>query len=168
MMKRFLICSVFLLSSPAYAECSDFVKSASQEFGVPESILNAIITVESSGQPYALNFNNERKAVVKNNADDAYKMISNAKSSNIDVGCAQINIKWHYKAFSSDKKEAIKMMLLPENNVRYAGYFLKNLQVQFGSWSKAVAHYHSFNPEHQKNYKQRVADVLKENTRTNP
>src|SRR3546814_16167861 len=54
----------------------------------------------------------------------------------------QLNWKYHNQAFS--KNEA---MLDPMNNVLYAAKFLKSLRLKHGSWSKAIAAYHSSHPQ---------------------
>ena len=58
--------------------------------------------------------------------------------SNIDVGCMQINLKYHGHVFQR-LEEAIE----PVNNVAYAATFLKNLRLKAGSWAHAVGRYHT-------------------------
>ena len=61
---------------------------------------------------------------------------------NIDVGCMQINIKWHKNNF---KKIADMFEVSP--NISYAASFLLQLKNKHGSWDKAIKHYHSSNPK---------------------
>ena len=61
-----------------------------------------------------------------------------AGRTNIDVGCMQINLHYHPKAFSS-LDEAFD----PDTNVAYGTKFLKELRLQTRSWGKATAFYHS-------------------------
>jgi len=61
---------------------------------------------------------------------------------NIDVGCMQINIKWHKNNF---KKIADMFEVSP--NISYAASFLLQLQNKHGSWDKAIKHYHSSDPK---------------------
>ena len=61
--------------------------------------------------------------------------------NNLDVGCMQINLKWHKQNFKN-----IKDMLSIEPNVSYAASFLIQLKNKHGSWEKAIKHYHFFRP----------------------
>ncbi len=76
---------------------------------------------------------------------------------NIDVGCMQINLKYHPNAFSS-LAEAFD----PEANVRYAARFLKDLRRSLHGWSEAVRHYHSADTERGLAYEKRVAINLRD------
>lgn len=57
---------------------------------------------------------------------------------NIDVGCMQVNLKYHPDAFKS-LQEAFD----PTLNARYAATFLVKLRREKRSWTQAVKHYHS-------------------------
>ncbi|MBY0430872.1 MAG: tetratricopeptide repeat protein, partial [Rhodospirillales bacterium] len=59
----------------------------------------------------------------------------------IDVGCMQVNLYHHPKAFRT-LDEAFD----PHHNAAYAARFLKNLFSGSGSWSYAVAAYHNVDP----------------------
>ena len=61
---------------------------------------------------------------------------------NIDVGCMQINIKWHKNNF---KKIADMFEVSP--NISYAASFLLQLKNKHGLWDKAIKHYHSSDPK---------------------
>jgi hypothetical protein len=67
-----------------------------------------------------------------------------------DVGCFQINYKWHGAAFQS-----IDQMFDPIENARYAATFLKELYNESGDWSVAAGAYHSRTPEYAQRYKTR-------------
>jgi hypothetical protein len=60
--------------------------------------------------------------------------------SNIDVGCMQINLKYHGHVFQ-ELEEAME----PVNNVAYAAALLKRLRLKAGSWAHAVGRYHTSN-----------------------
>ena len=66
---------------------------------------------------------------------------------NIDVGCMQINLKWHKNNFKK-----ISDMFAIEPNVSYAASFLLQLKNKHGSWDKAIKHYHSSDPNKNKPY----------------
>ncbi len=73
---------------------------------------------------------------------------------NIDVGCMQINLKHHPKAFPN-----LSAALDPEFNIDYAARYLKQLYQHHQSWSKAVAYYHSKTPFHYQKYLQKVNQI---------
>ena len=70
---------------------------------------------------------------------------------NIDVGCMQVNLHYHPHAFA-DLNQAFD----PVANVAYAAAYLHSLKNEEGSWSKAVARYHSANPGRYKQYRLKV------------
>jgi hypothetical protein len=72
----------------------------------------------------------------------------------IDVGCAQINLRYHPEAFAS-LEEAFD----PVKNVSYALRFLRELRDRFGSWEEAIASYHSIDPKHRARYRKRVVSA---------
>jgi hypothetical protein len=57
---------------------------------------------------------------------------------NVDLGCMQINWRWHAAEFV----DAASMMD-PATNTRYSARFLRELHDRFGDWDSAVAAYHS-------------------------
>ena len=69
------------------------------------------------------------------------------KDFNLDVGCMQINLKWHKNNFKK-----ISDMFAVEPNVSYAASFLLQLKNKHGSWDKAIKHYHSSDPNKNKPY----------------
>jgi len=58
-----------------------------------------------------------------------------------DVGCFQINYRWHGAKFSS-----IDQMFDPYANARYAAEFLKSLFDESGDWRIAAGAFHSRTP----------------------
>ena len=70
---------------------------------------------------------------------------------NIDVGCMQVNLRWHAGA-SRHLAEAFD----PETNVAYAARFLNRLYRQERSWRRAVARYPSRTPGLHESYGRRV------------
>ena len=84
------------------------------------------------------------------------------KDFNIDVGCMQINIKWHKNNFKK-----ISDMFEINPNISYAASFLKQLKNRHGSWDKAIKHYHSSDPKKNNPYLIKVKSFWKkvENTK---
>ncbi len=76
---------------------------------------------------------------------------------NIDVGCMQINLKYHPDAFAS-----LSQAFDPEANVRYAARFLKDLRQAGSTWSGAVRRYHSADADRGLAYEKRVAANLRD------
>ena len=72
-----------------------------------------------------------------------------------DVGCFQLNIKWHGGEF-----ESLSDMFDPEKNAVYAAQFLYRLFQESGNWATAVSTYHSRTPELAKAYLAKVKAVL--------
>ena len=71
-----------------------------------------------------------------------------------DVGCFQINYKWHGQAFKS-----IDDMFDPLLNARYAARFLKRLHDEIGDWTKAAGAYHSRTQKYANRYMARYAEI---------
>jgi len=72
-----------------------------------------------------------------------------------DIGCFQINYRWHGARFTS-----IEAMFDPFTNARYAATFLTDLYRETGDWEGAVRAYHSRTPEKAALYAARFAEVL--------
>jgi soluble lytic murein transglycosylase-like protein len=77
-----------------------------------------------------------------------------AGKESIDVGCMQINLKHHPKAFSS-----LEQAFSPHNNVAYGALFLRQKYDQFGNWEKAVGNYHSADEVLSKKYQKSVRKI---------
>ena len=83
----------------------------------------------------------------------------------IDLGCMQINHKYHASEFPS-----LEAMLNPKLNVDYSARFLRRLKDRHGTWSVAVARYHAGDKNHaaQKKYVCRVLQhMVKQKFATN-
>lgn len=131
--------------------CSSVATQVAQQSGVPVSVLKAITLTETGRklggafQPWPWTVNMEGKGHWFDTQDEArafvFKEFKRGARS-FDVGCFQINYKWHGEAFSS-----IDEMFDPLSNARYAAKFLKELHAETGSWSDAAGAYHSRTPE---------------------
>ncbi|MBB3987110.1 hypothetical protein GGQ68_003456 [Sagittula marina] len=67
--------------------------------------------------------------------------------SSIDIGCMQVNLRWHPEAFA-----ALEEGFDPARNVDYAARFLKRLHDREGDWIAAAGHYHSATDAQQEVY----------------
>jgi len=70
---------------------------------------------------------------------------------NIDVGCMQINLRYHPDAF-----EDLDSALDPETNAAYAAKLLGRLFQAHKSWAEAIKHYHSANAQFNRPYHDKV------------
>lgn len=76
--------------------------------------------------------------------------------TNIDVGCMQINLRYHPRAFRT-LDEAFD----PRRNALYAGALMIHLRKTHRSWPTTVAHYHTARPGAGKAYWQKVQKLWK-------
>ncbi|MEM6386076.1 MAG: transglycosylase SLT domain-containing protein [Pseudomonadota bacterium] len=165
----------FLLSvQPAFASndakhisamCNDAARQVASESRVPIDVLLAISLTET-GRRTATDFAPWPWTV---NMEGVGKWFDDPKSAkhyvrqhfqrgarSFDVGCFQINYKWHGKAFSS-----ISEMFDPVENARYAARFLTELYDEFGDWSQAAGAYHSRTAKHANRYRARFNRIRK-------
>lgn len=71
-------------------------------------------------------------------AIDAVRDLQNQGIRNIDVGCMQINLRYHPHAFNT-----LEQAFDPIQNVAYGATFLLDLRARERSWTRAVKYYHS-------------------------
>lgn len=130
---------------PAHAAnaCEAQILRASTRYQIPAGILYAVGLTETGNkgslQPYALNI--AGRAVFAPNATAALNEFERARRQGvtlIDLGCMQINHRYHADEFPS-----VSAMLDPARNVDYAARFLKKLKGEHDTWSMAVARYHA-------------------------
>ncbi|MGH1369714.1 MAG: transglycosylase SLT domain-containing protein [Maritimibacter sp.] len=158
----FSILSSFAAAKDASVVCDHAAAVAASSRGVPISVLKAISLTEtgraSNGavRPWPWTVNMEGKGVWFEQEDDArayvYQHYKRGARS-FDVGCFQLNYKWHHKEFDS-----LDDMFDPIKNAEYAADFLKSLYTELGSWEKAAGAYHSRTPEHAVPYQQNFSN----------
>ena len=137
--------------------CDQAAVKAAQLHDVPLDILRAISRVETgraSGargvQPWPWTVNMEGKGHWFRTRDEALAYVFRhfkRGARSFDVGCFQINFKWHGQAFPS-----VEAMFDPYENAAYAARFLKSLHGEYGNWSEAAGAYHSRTPGYAKAY----------------
>ncbi|WP_244544378.1 MULTISPECIES: transglycosylase SLT domain-containing protein [unclassified Beijerinckia] len=131
-------------SAPATAAtCEREMLRASQKYKVPLAVLYAVGLTETgkkgSMQPYAMNV--DGKAVFSRDMAEAQRKFESFRTSGakfIDVGCMQINHRFHGKQFRS-----LAHMFNPSDNVEYAARFLVELKSREQTWTMAVARYNA-------------------------
>ncbi len=137
--------------------CRAAARQVSSETGVPVEVLDAIALTETGRKsggafgpwPWTVNmegaghwFDGPAEAL-----DYAESNFAQGKRS-FDVGCFQLNYKWHGQAFKS-----IEQMFDPLANARYAAGFLSRLYGETGDWSAAAGAYHSRTPQYANRYR---------------
>ena len=117
--------------------------SAAKRHALPPAILYAVALTETGKQgllqPYALNI--DGRSLFPESLNAAVATVATARANGakfIDIGCMQVNLRFHGKNFESPAA-----MFDPRQNVDYAARFLKQLRIQEGSWTLAVARYNA-------------------------
>jgi len=132
---------------------------AAERAGVPEDVLLAISLTETGRDtgnglapwPWAINAGGEGHWFPDRASAVAFaEELRAAGRTNFDVGCLQLNLRWHGEAF-----ESIDAMFDPDANARYAARFLSDLAREGGGWSVAAGAYHSRTAEHAERYRNR-------------
>ncbi|WP_170575306.1 lytic transglycosylase domain-containing protein [Ruegeria atlantica] len=144
--------------------CDSAARHAAKTEGVPLNVMRAIARVETGRlrdgrlEPWPWTINVEGRGFWFTSEFEAKSYVFNifkAGKRSFDIGCFQINYRWHGKAFRS-----IDAMFDPDENATYAARFLKDLYVELGSWPAAVGAYHSRTPSLAKAYSGRFQTVL--------
>lgn len=147
----------------AQNSCDEAAAIAATETNVPLSVLKAVTRTETGRTrkgvfepwPWSINADgdgswHQTKSAAENFALD----FVSSGNNNIDVGCFQLNFRWHGHAFSS-----ISEMLEPVTNAKYAAGFLSQLFAETGDWTSAVGAFHSRTHEHADRYKKKYAKI---------
>ena len=116
---------------------------AARTHSVPLGVLYAVGLSETGRKgvlhPYALNI--DGKTVMAADLRNALARFREAKNNGaklVDVGCMQINHRYH-----GDKFAGVEAMFDPARNVDYAARFLKELRAREGNWTMAVSRYNA-------------------------
>jgi len=128
--------------------CESEIVRAERKYGIPNRLLLAIATVESGRNvgkshkrpwPWTICANGKGYyCSTKSAAIATVKRLISQGTRNIDVGCMQVNLMHHSKAFKT-----LEEAFTPHTNVAYASKFFINLKNLHNSWTKAVGYYHS-------------------------
>ncbi|MDX2101852.1 MAG: transglycosylase SLT domain-containing protein [Alphaproteobacteria bacterium] len=130
------------------ALCGAAIAAAEARHSIPGGLLAAIGQVESGWHPYALN--TDGRAVFATSIEDAAARLVAAHAAgarNADAGCLQISLRHHPQAFRT-----LGDALTPALNADYSARYLVSLYRETGSWARAIAAYHSRNPERAQRY----------------
>lgn len=136
--------------------CDRAAANAAREIGVPLDVLMAISRTETGRTrsdglqpwPWTVNMEGVGKWFATEDAARAF-VFKHFKTGarSFDVGCFQINYRWHGHSFRS-----IDEMFDPLTNAIYAARFVKGLFSELGSWTAAAGAYHSRTPKYSEQY----------------
>ena len=123
--------------------CEREMTRAAADSGVPLNVLYSVGLTETGVRgelgPYDMNV--DGRAVPSRSLSEALARFAEARARGarlIDIGCMQINHRYHAAEFPS-----LAAMFDPRRNVDYAAHFLKALRAETGSWTLAVARYNA-------------------------
>lgn len=152
------VVAALLLVTAAHARedasslCLQAASEAAKRTGVPYEVLLAISKVETGRNdrpwPWTVNFGGDGKWF--DTAAEAEASVTDALdrgATNVDLGCFQLNYRWHADGFAS-----VADMLDPDRNATYAANFLAKQFARTGDWARAAAAYHSGTPEYAEIY----------------
>lgn len=145
------------------AVCDRAATLAARETGVPLSVLRAIALTETGRRqggalrpwPWTVNMEGKGRWFTDMGEAMAYVEKEMARGAvSFDLGCFQINFRWHGEKFDS-----VRQMFDPLANALYAGRFLASLHAELGDWSLAAGAFHSRTPEHAGRYRARFDQI---------
>ncbi len=142
--------------------CADIITETEIQKKIPLHLLRAISLVESGkwdkekgskvAWPWTVMAEGKGRYLPTKQAAIAEVQKLKAKGvKNIDVGCMQVNLYHHAKAFKS-----LNDAFDPHKNVAYAAKFLVELRGKSPSWTSAVGRYHSYNQKYSTPYRRKV------------
>lgn len=149
------------------AKCSLIFPYFEKKYRLPKDLLHAVSLQESQLMypkhnisivwPWTVNVNSKGYYFrTKAEAVRFTKIKLRAGIKNIDVGCMQVNLKYHPNAFNS-----IEQAFSPKKNIAYAAKLLKSNYLKSKDWSKAVGNYHSYRKKNSVNYAKKILKISK-------
>lgn len=146
------------------ALCEAAALAAARATGVPPEVLLALALTESgrteAGRlrpwPWTVNADGEGRWFATREAALAFAEARRAEGARaLDIGCFQINHRWHGEAFAS-----LEAMFDPAANALHAARYLARQHAGTASWEEAAAAYHSRTPALAERYRRRFAANL--------
>jgi len=146
--------------------CAEAVTRAGQKQGLPDGLLGAIAKVESGRRrasdgellawPWTVTAQGRGRFLPSKAAAIAEVQALRARGMHsIDVGCMQINLRYHPDAFDN-----LDDAFDPARNAAAAARLLAALRTARGSWTGAVGIYHSARPTLNGPYRVKVFRTL--------
>ncbi|HQU69678.1 MAG TPA: transglycosylase SLT domain-containing protein [Albidovulum sp.] len=143
--------------------CDQVALVAAEKTGVPLSVLKAISLTETGRKrggrfrpwPWTINMEGEGHWFDSKEEARAYVDKEFARGArSFDIGCFQINYKWHGENFAS-----IDEMFDPMANALYAARLLGQLYAETGHWGRAAGAYHSRTQKFAERYQARFERI---------
>ncbi len=131
--------------------CIAAIRQAEAAHGIPTDLLLAIGLQEAGMSykgsmtiwPWSLNVEGQGFRFNTRAEAEAFLADELAQGTrSIDVGCLQVNLRWHPDAFPSPAAG-----FDPARNADYAARFLRGLYLETGDWLQAAGRYHSVTPD---------------------
>lgn len=160
------------ISEASHTVCDRAAAGAAEKTGVPVLVLQTITRTETGRKkngtfapwPWTVNVAGEGFWFDSNSQAQTFAFQHFKKGvRSFDVGCFQLNFRWHGAAFAS-----LENMFDPQKNALYAAKFLLKLYQETGSWSLAAGAYHSRTPELSKRYRARFDRQFSQLSETAP
>lgn len=165
---RFLTVLLCLVPWPVLARpsalCDRAAAEAARETGVPLDVMLALTRTETGRagaqgmEPWPWAVNQAGQGYWFDSAAEAEQFVEaqlQFGASNLDIGCFQLNHRWHGKGFAS-----LQAMFDPVTNARYAADFLRQKYGETGDWVQAAGAYHSGTEAFADRYVARFQDIL--------
>ncbi len=153
-------------ASDASSLCTVAAREAAERYSIPTHLLQTLTMTETGRSqggamrpwPWAINHRGQSHwfATEAEMIQFAERLIA-AGDANFDIGCFQLNYRWHGQHFAS-----IAAMAGPARNADYAASFLRTNYASSGSWRDAVGAYHSRTPTYANAYLARFEAVFAE------
>ncbi len=138
--------------------------NAATQASIPTEVLRSLSLTETGRSrdgefaPWPWTVNMEGKGYWFDTRTEAVAFVTEAYEAgarSFDIGCFQINHRWHGQAFTS-----FDQMFDPARNAEYAAEFLTSLLEEGGSWSEAAGAYHSKTDALAEKYRERFDRIL--------
>ncbi|MDA0764499.1 MAG: transglycosylase SLT domain-containing protein [Proteobacteria bacterium] len=146
--------------------CEKIIKNIESLTGIPEGLLLGIGKTEAGRiidkkelRVWPWTVNHAGKSLFFDNKKQMKNYVLKHLTkgdNNLDVGCMQVNLKWHKHNFKK-----VNDMISPEPNISYAASFLVQLKNKYGNWNEAIKNYHSSDPDKNKPYLDKVLSFWK-------
>jgi hypothetical protein len=129
--------------------CIQAIAQTERKSGLPDGLLLAIAKVESDWRdpvsgytgPWPWTVNAKGSDGFFHSQDEAMAHVAALLADDqdvIDIGCMQINLRYHPGAFKT-----LAQAFDPQANVEYGARFLLDLYAQTQSWNEAIRRYHA-------------------------
>ena len=149
-------------ASPS-ALCDSAARHVAERVGVPTDILLAVTRAETGRTrhgrfapwPWTVNIAGRGYWFATRAAAQSFVDARKADGQrSIDIGCFQINTRWHGENFPGTSA-----MFEPRQNALYAARFLRRLHAETEDWEAAIGTYHSRTPDNARRYRARVGKI---------